>query len=746
MATRVQSHASALHSCLSSSLLTILCLGVLVWVPSLSGEEKDEKKPSIQPRVPGIFSIGPNGAHQGKTINVEILGDNLDGAGRLEFSGDGLEGKILRCSYLRCVAEVSVQPDAQAGIRSIRVISPHGTSNLLGFRIGELPHWGEAEPNDSRQEAQEVEWPAVVDAVLYPDGDTDHYRFHARAGERLMMEVLAARNGSGLNAELYLLDSSGRRLAVAEEQEPGGVGGGDPVLDYRFETEGDYFVVARRVLVRDHITFPTGHPAYTYQLKISSPPRLYGVLPFAAAPHSEVELNLLGESLESVQTLQLSRPGMAAKILERSAGSIRALLSIAENASGVYELWATSPGGSSERVRFLVADAAGAREVEPNDERNSGNRIPLPAAVEGVIGGKGDVDAYRVTVQEPGAYVFEIQAGRFNSLLDSVIELYDPKGKLLASNDDGFFPEGAQGDAKLEYSFAAPGEYVVEVRQAVLNLNGDRYYYRLIARPSRPHFLLAPGPAAGYPAVRGPDRVVVAQGSTIKIPVTVQWLEGLEGLGGDVQLTIEGLPPEIQVPHAWARVAGGKYTDTPPVFTAEVGVPIAIPADASVRSYPIRIHGEAVVQGKRLVASEQIRVTVRGLYAMAYSAGFSYTLDHHYLSVVKPPVFMLLPEIGDERYPVRFAIQRGTKKILALTVIPPEEFADNVQVTFENLPRGVTIDHVQPEPESHQYMLHLKAAADCEQGWFPMVNFTVATKRNGREVLVPTPFFGIAVR
>lgn len=180
--------------------------------------------------------------------------------------------------------------------------------------------------------------------------------------------------------------------------------------------------------------------------------------------------------------------------------------------------------------------------------------------------------------------------------------------------------------------------------------------------------------------------MVVAQGSTIKIPVTVQWLEGLEGLGGDVQLTIEGLPPEIQVPHAWARVAGGKYTGTPPVFTAEVGVPIAIPADASVRSYPIRIHGEAVVQGKRLVASEQIRVTVRGLYAMAYSAGFSYTLNHHYLSVVKPPVFMLLPEIGDERYPVRFAIQRGTKKILALTVIPPEEFADNIQVTFETCP------------------------------------------------------------
>src|SRR2546426_12155410 len=123
MATTVQSHPSALHFGLPSRLLTILCLGVLVWIPSLAREEKDEKKPLIQPRVPAIFSIRPNGAQQGKTINVEILGENLDGAGGLEFSGDGLEGRILRSSYLHCVAEVSVKPDAQPGIRTLRLTS-----------------------------------------------------------------------------------------------------------------------------------------------------------------------------------------------------------------------------------------------------------------------------------------------------------------------------------------------------------------------------------------------------------------------------------------------------------------------------------------------------------------------------------------------------------------------------------------------------------------------------------------------
>lgn len=745
MTAGFHSRSSAMRLRPFLSGMAILCLGVLLRFPLLAHSEEKKEKPRapeiLQPRVPEIFSIHPNGAQQGETTSVEILGENLDRAGGLEFSGEGLEGRILSSSYLRCVAEISVRPEAQAGIRTLRLTSLHGGSNLLGFRVGELAQWKEAEPNDSRQQAQEVKWPAVIDAVLFPDEDTDHYRFHARAGERLMIEVLGARNGSGVNAKLYLLDSSGRRLAVSENEQ-----GGDPVVDYRFQAEGDYFVVARRVLVLDHVTFPTGHPAYTYQLKISSPPRLCCVSPFAAAAHSEVEVNLLGESLESVQRLQFSRPGIAAKILERSAGSLRVLLSVAENASGVYELWVTSPGGSSERVRFLAGDAAGVRESEPNDARDSGNRVQVPATVEGVIGRKGDVDTYRVAVEEPGAYVFEIQAGRFNSELDSVIELYDSEGKLLASNDDGFFPEGAQGDSKLEYSFAARGEYVVQVWQAVLHLNGDRYYYRLIARRSRPHFLLAPGPAKANPAVRGPDRVVAAQGSTIKIPVTVQWLEGLEGMGADIRLTIEGLPPEIQVPQAWARVAEGKDTGTPPIFTAEVAIPLDVPPDASLRSYPIRIRGEAVVQGTRLSASEQARFSVRGSFAMAYGGGFPYTLDHRYLSVVRPPVFTLLPDIGDERYPVRFAIQRGTKKILALTVIPREKFVDNLQFSSENLPRGLTIDHVQRQPESHQYLLHLKAAADCEQGWFPLVNFIAATRLNGMEVVVPTPYFGIAVR
>ena len=135
----------------------------------------------------------------------------------------------------------------------------------------------------------------------------------------------------------------------------------------------------------------------------------------------------------------------------------------------------------------------------------------------------------------------------------------------------------------------------MEVRQAVLDLGGARYYYRLLARRARPHFVLAPARGREYPAVRGPDRVVAAQGSTVKIPVTVRWLEGLEGMGADIQLTIEGLPPEIQVPPIWARVAEGKHSGKSAAFTAQVELPLAVPADASLGTYPIRVRGEAVV-------------------------------------------------------------------------------------------------------------------------------------------------------
>jgi hypothetical protein len=705
-----------------------------------AGSPENTKTPVISARLPAIFSLNPAGAMKGAAQKVELLGENLDGAGRLEIGGQGVTAKILSSSYLRVVAEVFVQPDAQLGVHDVRLISPLGVSNLLGFRVGDLPEMKELEPNNSIQAAQRVGCPAVVDALLFPDEDSDFYRFHAAAGQEIVVEVLATRNGSGLNAEMYLLDASGTRLAVADDEE-----GSDPVITYTFAKEGDYVAVVRGVFSVLNITFPTGHPAYSYQVRISSPPTLSNLEPATMASDVPVEVDITGTKLDRVEKLDVSKPGLKAAILNRSPSRIRASLTAELTTSGIFEISGVSVEGSSHPLRCRVTkDAKSIQEAEPNNDRESTNKIEVPGVVTGAIGRGGDVDNFLFSIAEPGAYVFEIEAGRLNSLLDSVLSLYDSQGKVLATNDEGSFGQDAQGDARIVYNFNQPGEYRLAVRQAVLDLFGPLYTYRLIARKPEPNFILTPVTRDdSKPWVKSSDRLVAHPGSEITIPITVEWLEGLERQEADIRLIVEGLPEAIPVAPYWARAKEGK-SDKQSRFTARVDIPLLIPSDAALGSYVLRVKGEAKVGTTVLTRYESIIISGVGRYVMASTSGFSQSVEQRYLSIVTPTAFALRPEIGDERYPVRFTMQPGTIKTLTLSVLPPENFPAEVSFSGENLPRGLSVHHVEFRQDTQQYLLHLKAAADCERGWFPLVIF-VATDPTKRTT-VPTPYFGMKVQ
>lgn len=698
----------------------------------------ETKKLAPSARTPEMFSLSPVGATKGTTLEVEILGENLDGTQQLEVTGRGITTRILEASSLHARAEIVVDPGADAGMHSVRLVSSLGVSNLLGFRIGELRETREREPNNNRDEAEQIRWPGVIDAVLFPDEDADFYRFHATAGQRLTMEVLAARNGSGLNAEMYLLDASGTRLAVGDDE-----AGTDPAIEHTFKKEGDYFVVVRGTFNVLNITFPTGHPAYVYQLRILSPPWLETVTPSVVAPGATVAAEISGEGLDVVTELGASA-GVAAKIASRSSNRIHAVLTADSAGSGFREVWAVSPHGFSTPLRLLVSEPIPTvHEVESRDQGGA-QRFTPPAAVVGTIEKPGEPDHYIFSITEPGTYVFEVEAGRLNSLLDSVLTLQDAQGEVLATNDDGIFEQASEGDSKIMYRFAEPGDYRLEIKQAVLDLHGPLYQYRLVARKARPHFALtAVGGDQSTPWARSADRLIANPGSAITIPVKVEWIEGLEASGTEIQLRVEGLPDWIPMAPLTTNIRDGKHADNSH-YGARVEIPLSIPQDVKVGSHPFRIKGEATVGGEVLAAEETITVSALGRYVMAASGGFPQSATQRYLSIVSPIEFTLRPEIGDERYPVRFTIQPGTAKILPLTLLPPQKFPLDLDFSAENLPRGLTIQQVELSPDTKQYLLHLKAASDGERGWFPLVTFVATDRSTG--VAVPTSYFGMAMQ
>jgi hypothetical protein len=67
----------------------------------------------------------------------------------------------------------------------------------------------ESEPNDTPQQAMAVSLPAEIKGAVGRPGDADYFRFAAKRGEPLLIEVNAARSKSQLDSRIEVLDAAG---------------------------------------------------------------------------------------------------------------------------------------------------------------------------------------------------------------------------------------------------------------------------------------------------------------------------------------------------------------------------------------------------------------------------------------------------------------------------------------------------------------------------------------------------------
>lgn len=92
-----------------------------------------------------------------------------------------------------------------------RVAATHAPSSAPATPAGDPPApaaLAEAEPNHTAATAQPVAWPVAITGAVTAPGDADVYRFSARAGQEMTLEVKAARSGSALDSRLEVLDAA----------------------------------------------------------------------------------------------------------------------------------------------------------------------------------------------------------------------------------------------------------------------------------------------------------------------------------------------------------------------------------------------------------------------------------------------------------------------------------------------------------------------------------------------------------
>ncbi len=144
------------------------------------------------PYLAGVF---PLGVRRGSEAEILLRGANLDGAEKVKVKAPA--------STLR----LETFP-----LRAARAI------NRLRLAVGEWPEIAEREPNDDPAGAQAVSVPVTINGKIagHADGpDRDFFRFSARKGQRLVLEVMAQRLGSPLDSVIEVLDGQGRPIERA---------------------------------------------------------------------------------------------------------------------------------------------------------------------------------------------------------------------------------------------------------------------------------------------------------------------------------------------------------------------------------------------------------------------------------------------------------------------------------------------------------------------------------------------------
>jgi hypothetical protein len=488
--------------------------------------------------------LSPIGAAAGSTIEVEILGGDIEEAKSLLFDHPGLKAEFVKERFFK----VSVAADVPAGTYDVRLVGRFGVSNprLLAISHG-LTDVAEVEPNNEPEKAQIVAMNSAINGSSDQNGE-DWFRFEAKRGQRVTVDCLATRLDSTVDGTLTLTNKAGKQLASNSDYF-----GADPFLDFVAPEDGEFFVKFH------DLTFNGGAP---YRLVISDRPHVENVFPRAITAGQSATLTVLGRNLGSGAKKSAAQIHEAP--LEEIALPVSAPLDVLDLQSyrflehptdhsvlptaGTCTLtgfqWRPELPGvglALNAQRILVTKEPVTIEAEPNNSFESPQPITLPAIVAGRFDQPRDTDWFEVTVPENGQYAVEVFCERISGRADPVVVAFDEKKNRVGEFDDfGHRQNAFDGhlrDPVGMFSFNKDQKYRLLVQERY-GRGGPRYQYVLSVRKPQPDFY----PAAIHSQNPGPGHVTLWKGGTAYLDVITHFRDGLNT---PMTITAEGLPPGV---------------------------------------------------------------------------------------------------------------------------------------------------------------------------------------------------------
>ncbi len=293
------------------------------------------------------------------------------------------------------ILHVTIAADADPRPRKLRLGTASGLSNPLGFYIGQVPEFSEAEARGGAGSTMNVTAPAIINGQILP-GAVDHFRFKGRKGQQLvaaastreLIPYIPDAVPGWFQAVLALYDAKGNELAYADHYrfQP------DPVLYCKLPEDGDYILEVRDAIYR-------GREDFVYRIVLGQLPFITSIFPLGGQAGGPITVNIKGWNLPVYRLTMNARdraPGIYPITVRKDAG--------------IQPLNVHEDDHLSNRTPFAIDTLPECLEHEPNNTPATAQQVALPIIINGHIGYSGDVDVFRFDGRKGDEVVAEVYA------------------------------------------------------------------------------------------------------------------------------------------------------------------------------------------------------------------------------------------------------------------------------------------------------------------------------------------------
>lgn len=423
----------------------IMPAAVLLW--AFSG--------SVTLAQPTISHSVPMAAAPGKTTEITLHGAKLQHPLRV-WSSFPAQIEILPAdpkqkAGTQAVCKVTLAAGVPAGIGGLIVSTPEGASDVLHLFIGDLPTIADNGKNHDLPVAQETPLPCAIDGLC--DGTTfDYYRFIAKAGQRVSVDVIASRLGWDYDPVVRVLDGGGSEVLRADDNSGAGA---DCRFVFTAPADGPYVLE-----LRDNRYKAGGR----YRLRLGDFPLVSRVEPMAVQAGVPSEISFAGSNAV----------GLAPFTFLTTAANNRELPISVRSSSSQATGWST----------LIVSDLPVHRESSQAIKPDESTPVTLPCAMAGVLEAPADKDSFEFTATKGTPISFRATTRSSGSAAIVTLRLVNAAGGQVAES-----PVNDSDEPVLNFTIPADGAYKLAVEE-LAGRGGSDYGY-LVEACTGPQFTLS---------------------------------------------------------------------------------------------------------------------------------------------------------------------------------------------------------------------------------------------------------------